>query len=245
MSGAGLPFRAPEGDAVALVDVPADLIESCRSGNPEAVEELIRQISPDLYRIIFSILRDHDETDEVLQETLIRIFRYIGALKDIQRFPAWVMRIASNQVQTYRAKRGRSRLYEMEDTSEISNSAIVLGGSAPEDARRRLINEELRQEISAAMETLPTRQRMATVLFEVEGLSIKEIAQALHCSEGAVKFNIHEGRKKLKKQLAHLVREKRWGRDAGRAPAEQPGKPSEDKDESRGTPRRSATDSTS
>jgi RNA polymerase sigma-70 factor (ECF subfamily) len=197
---------------VALVDVPVELIESCRSGDQESVEELIRQISPDLYRIIFSILRDHDETDEVLQETLIRLFRYVGSLKDVNRFPAWVMRIATNQVQTFRAKRGRSRLYEMEDTSEISNSAVVLGGSPPPDARGKLMGEEIREEISAAMDTLPTRQRMATVLFEVEGLSIKEIAQALECSEGAVKFNIHEGRKKLKKQLAHLVREKRWGR---------------------------------
>lgn len=197
---------------MALVDVPHDLIESARSGDRESVEELIRQITPDLYRIIFSILRDHDETDEVLQETLIRLFRYIGSLKDINRFPAWVMRIATNQVQTFRAKRGRSRLYEIEDTSEISNSAIVLGGNAPQDARGKLMGEEIREEISEAMSTLPTRQRMATVLFEVEGLSIKEIAQALECSEGAVKFNIHEGRKKLKKQLAHLVREKRWGR---------------------------------
>lgn len=201
---------------MALVDVSIDLIESCRSGNQESVEELIRQITPDLYRIIFSILRDHDETDEVLQETLIRLFRYIGSLKDVNRFPAWVMRIATNQVQTYRAKRGRSRLYEMEDTSEISNSAVVLGGTAPQDARGALIGEEIREEISAAMEALPTRQRMATVLFEVEGLSIKEIAHALKCSEGAVKFNIHEGRKKLKKALAHLVREKRWGRGSAR-----------------------------
>ena len=53
---------------------------------------------------------------------------------------------------------------------------------------------------------------MATVLFEVEGYSIREVAEILKCSEGAVKFNIHEGRKKLKRRLFHLVRGTRWGR---------------------------------
>jgi RNA polymerase sigma-70 factor, ECF subfamily len=231
------PRRVPP---VALVDVPHDLIESCRAGDREAVEELIRLVSPDLYRIIFSILRDHDETDEVLQETLIRLFRYIGALKDVSRFPAWVMRIATNQVQTYRARRGRSRLYEVENPEEISNSAIVLSGAPPEDARGRLMSEQIREEISAAMETLPTRQRMATVLFEVEGMSIREIAHALECSEGAVKFNIHEGRKKLKKQLAHLVREKRWGRSSPDIETDEPAKPTGDKHS--GRTRRPAAD---
>jgi RNA polymerase sigma-70 factor, ECF subfamily len=197
---------------VALVDVPHDLIESCRSGDRESVEELIRLVTPDLYRIIFSILRDHDETDEVLQETLIRLFRYIGALKDVSRFPAWVMRIATNQVQTFRARRGRSRLYEVENPDEISNSAIVLGGSPPEDARGRLMWRADPLRNLRRHGDPPHPPAHGHRLFEVEGMSIKEIAQALECSEGAVKFNIHEGRKKLKKQLAHLVREKRWGR---------------------------------
>ncbi|GEM_PF-495301 len=196
---------------MALSDVPLDLIEACRSGERDRIEELIRLISPDLYRILFSMLRDHDDTDEVLQETLIRLFRYIRALKEVERFPAWVMRIAVNQAQTYRVRKGRTRLYEIENSSEVSNSAVVLANS-PDDPRQKMMRDQLRGEITSAMDCLPERQRIATVLFEVEGLSIKEIAQALGCSEGAVKFNIHEGRKKLKRRLFHLVRGLRWGR---------------------------------
>lgn len=197
---------------MALSQVSQELIEACRDGDQDAVERLISEISPDLYRIIFSIVRDHDDTDEVLQETLIRLFRYIGALKEIERFPAWVMRIAVNQVQTYRVRKNRNQLYEIEEGREISNSAVVLGGQAPDDPCDRLVREQMRTEITEAMETLPPRQRMATVLFEVEGLSIKEIAAAMRCSEGAVKFSIHEGRKKLKARLVHLVSGLRWGR---------------------------------
>lgn len=197
---------------MALSQVPVDLIRSCQQGDKASIESLIQQISPDLYRILFSMLRDHDDTDEVLQETLIRLFRYVGALKDVERFAAWVMRIAVNQVQSFRVRKGRTRLYEIEDSREISNSAIVLGGSSPEDPRETMMREQMREEIAGAMKALPDRQRMATVMFEVEGLSIREIAEALECSEGAVKFNIHEGRKKLKRRLFHLVQGLRWGR---------------------------------
>lgn len=197
---------------MALSQVSPELIDACRGGDKVAVEQLIAEISPDLYRIIFSILRDHDDTDEVLQETLIRLFRYIGALKEINRFPAWVMRIAVNQVQTFRVRKNRSQFYEIEDSREISNSAVVLAGEGPEDPCEKLMREQMRTEIVSAMESLPERQRMATVLFEVEGLSIKEVAAAMQCSEGAVKFSIHEGRKKLKRRLFHLVQGLRWSR---------------------------------
>ncbi|MBI1785163.1 RNA polymerase sigma factor [Candidatus Sumerlaeota bacterium] len=197
---------------MALSQVSPLLIDQCRNGDRDAMESLISEISPDLYRIIFSIVHDHDDTDEILQETLIRLFRYIGALKDIQRFPAWVMRIAVNQVQTFRVRKNRNRLYEISDSREISNSAVVLNGVAPEDPSEKLQREQMRQEITEAMDSLPERQKMATVLFELEGMPIKEIASVMQCSEGAVKFSIHEGRKKLKRRLIHLVQGLRWGK---------------------------------
>ena len=197
---------------MALSQVSPQLIEACRIGDRGSIETLLEQISPDLYRILFSMLRDHDDTDEVLQETLTRLFRYIGSLKDIDRFPAWAMRIAVNQVQTFRVRKNRTRLYDLEDHAEVSDKTIVTSGRSPENPRDRVMRDQVKQEIAEAMESLPNRQRMATVLFEIEGFSIKEIAQSLDCSEGAVKFNIHEGRKKLRRRLLHLVREMRWGR---------------------------------
>ena len=122
------------------------------------------------------------------------------------------MRIAVNQVQSYRVRKGRHRFYEIDDSREVSNSAVVLGGKSPVDPREQMMREQLREEITSAMKALPERQRMATVLFEMEGLSIREVAEVLECSEGAVKFNIHEGRKKLKRRLFHLVKGLRWGR---------------------------------
>ena len=197
---------------MALKHVCPKLIAACQGGESQSIEQLIQEISPDLYRILFSMLRDHDDTDEVLQETLIRIFRYIHSLKEVKKFPSWVMRVAVNQVQTFRVKKGRTRLYDLENMGEVSDGAIVLGGTTPEDPSHKLMREQMRREITEAMEALPDRQRMATMLFEIEGLSIREIAESLQCSEGAIKFNIHEGRKKLKRRLSHMIKDLRWGR---------------------------------
>lgn len=191
---------------MALADTPLDLIESARKGDQTAIETLMRQSSPDLYRIIYSQLRDHDETDEVLQETLLRAFRYIHKLKDLDRFAPWLIRIAVNQVHTFRMKKGRTRLYELAEGMEPEESAVVLNGSGSVNPREEVTRQELRQHIVSAMKKLPNRQQTAIMLFELEGLSIKEIASAMECSEGAVKFNIHEARKKLQKMLRPLLR---------------------------------------
>jgi RNA polymerase sigma-70 factor (ECF subfamily) len=115
------------------------------------------------------------------------------------------MRITVNQVQTWRMKKNRRRLYELAEGVEPDEGAIVLTGNQGGTPREEAMRREVREEIHHAMSELPNRQQTALVLFEIEGCSIKEVATAMSCSEGAVKFNIHEARKKLQKRLGHLM----------------------------------------
>jgi RNA polymerase sigma-70 factor (ECF subfamily) len=78
-------------------------------------------------------------------------------------------------------------------------------GSDADNPRDKASRRQIREHIEEAMGTLPDRQQTAVVLFEIEGCSIKEIATAMSCSEGAVKFNIHEARKKLQRRLGYLI----------------------------------------
>lgn len=190
---------------MSLQDVPVTLVEACRGGDRAAVERLLRTISPDIYRIVYSMLRDHDDTDEVVQETLVRLFRYIHKLKEADKFASWAMRIAVSQVQTWRMKKGRLRMYEISDPlDESEESVVVMRGTDAGNPRDAASRRQMREHIEEAMGTLPVRQQTAVVLFEIEGCSIKEIATAMSCSEGAVKFNIHEARKKLQRRLGYL-----------------------------------------
>ena len=134
---------------MALADVSLQLINQARTGDRVATESLLRTIAPDLYRIAYSMLRDHDDTDEVVQETMIRMFRYVRNLKDPEKFPSWAMRVTVNQVQSWRMKRGRNRLVELPEGMEPERGAVIVGVHE-RDPRQQAIGGEIRAEIEAA-----------------------------------------------------------------------------------------------
>lgn len=187
---------------MSLATVPAPLLVRCRSGDRDAFERLYHLIHTDLYRVAYSFLHDHDDADEVLQESLIRTFKHFGSLKDVEKFPSWIMRILVNQCYTHRSRKGRFAYTPIEETTEKEGLEVMFHHGAAASPRDDLMNKELLAQIHRAIDALPRRQRMAILLFEIEGLSIKEAAEAMRCSEGAVKFNIHQARKKLQKALA-------------------------------------------
>lgn len=188
-----------------MQNVPVKLIEECQRGDKDAYEKLFSLISRDLYRLIYSYMRNEEDTNEVLQETLTRIFRHIKGLKSPEKFAAWAARISVNQCNTYRTKRSKTALYSFDEELESKDDEIVWKTPNLNNPRESLLNKEIREDINRAIAQLPPRQRLAIILFELEGNAIKEIAERLNCSEGAVKFNIHQARKKLRKLLKNYL----------------------------------------
>lgn len=188
---------------MAIRDVTLQLIRRCQRGDPEAFEELYRQIAHELFNWIFSILRDYDDTDEVLQESLIRVFKHIHALKEAEKFPQWLIRISINQCHTHRSRKQRTEHYSLCEEILVKAESKMFRPREVANPRQVLMQKEVLGEINAAIAKLPPKQRTAIMLFEVKGHSIREIASLLSCSEGAVKFNIHQARKKLRRELQH------------------------------------------
>lgn len=190
---------------MSLAEIPADLIRRSQAGEVEALNELIVRISPDLRRLIYRQVRDPEDSDEIIQECLIRLSRHLPKMRDISKFPAWVMRMLFNQCYTFHKKKAATRFYQYEEAIEVTDERLVWPASKSMTPRQTLIQKEVAEEINAAVLDLPPRQRAAFTLFELESHSIREVAEILTISEGAVKFNIHQARKKLKKALKHYV----------------------------------------
>ncbi|MBM3333822.1 sigma-70 family RNA polymerase sigma factor [Candidatus Sumerlaeota bacterium] len=191
-----------------LQDVPAELVVRCQQGDRAAFEVLVAQIGPDLYRMIFAQVRDHDDTDEILQECLIRVYKHLPTLREVAKFPGWMARMVVNQCHSHRLKRSRTAVESIEETADPSTLEVMWQDPHAANPRRALLRKEMMADINEAISSLPTRQRSAIVLFEVEDLPIREIARVMNCSEGAVKFNIHQARKKLKLALRQYVRQR-------------------------------------
>lgn len=185
--------------------VSVELINRCQQDSPGAYDDLFALIQEDLYRWIYSLMRNPDDTDEVFQECCVRIYRNLPKLQDASKFAAWVSRIVINQCNTFRSRAGRLRSYAFDEALETQEDAMVASPARGPSPREAAYKREVFNEVNCAIQQLPPRQRTAVLLFDVEGFSIREIAETLECSEGAVKFNIHQGRRKLRELLAHHV----------------------------------------
>jgi RNA polymerase sigma-70 factor (ECF subfamily) len=153
-------------------------------------------------------MRDHDDTDEILQECLIRIYKHLPSLREAEKFPGWISRMVINQCHSHRLRRSRTAMESTDDTFEVQDQEVMWQNPHYGNPRTVLLRKEVVADIDRAIRKLPERQRSAIVLYEIHGLSIRQIAMAMECSEGAVKFNIHQARKKLKASLRQYVRQR-------------------------------------
>lgn len=190
---------------MALSDVPPELVDRCREGDGAAFDELFTMIHDDLFRWSYSLVRDEEDAQEIMQDCFVRIFRHINRLQDPAKFAQWASRLLVNQTNTYRVKKRKHQTEELEEGYDVKDDALPLSARSSPNPRTAAARKEVLDHVNEAIRALPPRQRTAVMLFDVKGQSIRQIAEQLECSEGAVKFNIFQGRRKLRLLLEKYV----------------------------------------
>lgn len=193
----------------------AALVRRARLGDSDAFAELVRLYQRRAVSVAYRLLGNIEDASDVSQDAFIRAYRNLSQLDDPSRFGAWLMRAVSNLSLNYRRARKVRSTASLDDV--LTGAAEVrspdgqrfAGGSFPsgrapvvgvEDEGGPLA-DELRVAISEAMERLPDKQRVALILFSVEGMPQKEVAEILECSVELVKWNVFQARCKLKEML--------------------------------------------
>ncbi|HEX7069586.1 MAG TPA: sigma-70 family RNA polymerase sigma factor [Rhodothermales bacterium] len=200
---------APSDERVARTEAPATRdgtldVDAIRRGDREAFEELVRQESPRLYRMIVRIVRDPDEARSVLQETFLQAFRNIGSFRGDARLSTWLYGIGINQA---RAALRRNRRYETLDEEDIERLQPAFRDGAYADRMRawnpeRVTETAERQRlVREAIDQLPESYRTVVILRDIEELSTSEAARILDVSEGAVRVRLHRARQALRTLL--------------------------------------------
>ncbi|EIL95507.1 MAG: RNA polymerase sigma factor [Rhodanobacter sp.] len=162
------------------------LLESARQGDLVAVERLLAQCRPELRRIAQSQCASSVDPDDAVQESLLLIFRRIGALRTIAAFPAWTFSIVRREChRLWRAMHGETHLPEDDDHPVFTYTD----------------HYELRRDLAAAIQSLPDKYREAIILRDFEEFSITEIADQLLLTREAVKSRIHRGRQMVQEYL--------------------------------------------
>jgi RNA polymerase sigma-70 factor (ECF subfamily) len=165
-----------------------------------STEKIWKEYHDNLRRFIQMRVSDKSAADDILQEVFVKIHSGLNTLKDGTRLQSWVYQIARNTiVDYYRSLRPTEELPENAYFSETEDGKVL---SELADCMRPMIDE------------LPESYRQAIILFEIEGLTQKQISEKLGLSLPGAKSRVQRGKLKLKEMLldcCHFEFDRRGG----------------------------------
>lgn len=175
------------------------LIERAQSGDARAFEELIGRHIDQVRRFARGFAPTAHESDDLAQEALVKAYLAIRSYRYQSAFSTWLFRITRNVcIDHARSRRGKQQLRE--DAFEGERHA-----DETQSQEERVVQEQLRVRVWAALEKVPVKYRSALILFDIEGLSYEEIAAVESVPVGTVRSRINRGRAHLKKLLARTT----------------------------------------
>jgi RNA polymerase sigma-70 factor, ECF subfamily len=174
-----------------------ELAAKAATGSEEAFGELVALHAPMARRVAYTILEDQEDADDAAQEGFLSAWQAIGRYDPKRAFRPWLMQIVVNAARDLRRRR-RVRAAEPLDN---------VAAAARDDPAREMGSLDLGEKLTAALATLPERQRLAVVLFDAEGYPQAEIARMLGIPEGTVKSDVFHGRRALRKVLQSVKEE--------------------------------------
>lgn len=181
------------------------------SGKRQAFDELIRRHQKRALAVSYRLLGNTHDAAEVTQDAFLKAYASLKTLEDPERFGGWLMRIVSNLSLNKRRGRKKSAALPEDDLLSGGNADIdqpaVASTSRAEDPVNQVIGKELGRQVLEALAKLPEKQRLALMLFTIEQMPQKEVAEALQCSVEAVKWHVFEARRKLRQMLKDAIAE--------------------------------------
>ena len=184
-------------------DEERQLIERARRGEVEAFMQLVREYEHRVFQLAFNLTRNREDAADLAQETFLQAFRAIKAFRGNSSFYTWLHRIAVNLGLNFLKKHRRTSNY-LEDLDSLEKKGrggeLAEAGGIP-SVEDSWLSEELKINLEKALDELPPAFRATFFLVVQEGMSHKQAAELLGCSENTVSWRIHEARKRLKRRL--------------------------------------------
>jgi RNA polymerase sigma-70 factor (ECF subfamily) len=167
---------------------------------------LVETYSDRIYRMTLRMTGNEQDAEDALQETFIKVFKYIAGFKGNSTFSTWIYRIAMNEALMLLRKRKPEgfSLDEDNDDEDMTPREVAGWDPLPE---QELMSVEMNEKLSGAVLRLPETLRSVFLLRDTEQLSVKETAEALELTEGTVKVRLLRARLKLREYLNEYFRE--------------------------------------
>lgn len=173
-----------------------ELIQAIKNGDCEAFAPLIERYKLSIYRLVYRMVRNRDDAEDLVQEILIKAYHGIKTFKAGYRFFPWLSRIAVNHTLNFikREKKVEVQRFEWVEDQDLDKN----------DPVKMVERKMLREKILKAMEQLTEDYRVVLILRVEEGLSYEEISQTLNIPRGTVMSRLARARQRLKEILKEL-----------------------------------------
>lgn len=171
----------------------ADLVALARSGDAGALDRLVRRHSEVAYRVALGVVGDPDRAQDAVQEAWIKAVRGLEGFRGDSRFRTWLLSIVVNEGRGLIRSDGRRREQVLDDVAEPA-------AHGPGPDRQTVLRAEVERAMTL-LARLPEKQRLAVHLRLQEGLSFREVGEAIGSSEGAARVNYHHGIHRLREMM--------------------------------------------
>ncbi len=161
-----------------------------------AFQTLVKKYKERMYWHIRKIVMDHDDADDILQNTFIKVWRSIDKFREESSLYTWLYRIATNESLTFINSNKRRSIVPMNDTSEFLMNNL--------ESDEYFDGDEIQLRLQEAILKLPEKQRIVFNLKYFEEMKYEDMAQVLDTSVGALKASFHHATKKVEEYLKNI-----------------------------------------
>ena len=176
-----------------------DILDKVINGDLGSFDVLVDRYKNRLMNFVYRFVKDYDVSEDIVQETFLRVFRKRRDYKAIANFSTWIFTIAGNLAKSELRRRKRWRFFSI-DYKNGNETSFELPDPAMKPDRVTAV-KLLNENVQIAIDTLKVKYKEALILRDIEGMSYNQIAEITHVPIGTVKSRVNRARMKLKKKL--------------------------------------------
>jgi RNA polymerase sigma-70 factor, ECF subfamily len=181
------------------------ILEFQQNNTVKAYEILVQRYKNPLINYIFRFLGDYETCADIVQETMIKVYRNKDSYKSIAKFSTWIYTIAGNLARTEYQRRKRRNIFSISSYGDDDETFDIPDESARPDV---ITDSGIKDQIiQKALLKVSDSYREMVILRDIQELSYEEIAEVTGITVGTVKSRINRGRNQLQKLLKHIYKE--------------------------------------
>ena len=184
------------------------LVSRAIDGDFDAFDQIMLLYRERLYGVIYNMTFNHEDAADLTQESFVKAFRSLSKFKRKSSFFTWLYRIGVNLTLTHLKRRKARKFFSFDqliDQNKSKDHSVEFSSSETSSVKTTLLNE-LHEKLNEALSKLSDKHRTIVVLFEIDGLSHKEIASIMKCTEGTVRSRLHYAKVQLQSLLSEYVK---------------------------------------